>query len=350
MYTLGIESTCDESGASVVKNGSEILSNVISSQATVHAPYGGVFPELASRSHLNDLLPCIEMALLEAKITPDELDLIAVATKPGLLGALLMGLSTAKALSFSWNLPLIDVDHVEAHLFAAMMPRLEKVSYPSLGVVLSGGHTFIALIHSDHTYTKVGSTVDDAIGEAFDKVATLLDLSYPGGPEIEKLAKKGNSSKYSFNPGSVKGKPLDFSFSGLKTNLLYTIKGQGAQKKSPSIITKSDKPHIAAAFQKTAFNDIVDKTLLAAHKHHCSEIYLGGGVTQNKCLRALFSEKTPLPVYWPPIGLSLDNAAMIAGLGAKKISSIKTKCAFRPTANSKTNIIKKNLIKLIAVK
>lgn len=313
MIVLGIESSCDETACAIVKDGREILSNVISSQIDLHREYGGVFPELACRRHIEILLPVIKEALLLAGVK--EVDLIAVAKGPGLIGALLIGLNAAKGLSLGWNKPFIAVNHVEAHLYAAMMSHPEP-TFPALGVVISGGHTFLVRILSLGVYELIGTTVDDAIGEAFDKVALMLGLSYPGGPAIEALARQGDPTRYAFKPGRVKEHPWDFSFSGLKTNVLYTVKGANASKNSPVLIAEEEKPHIAAAFQEAALGDIVNKTIRAAKEFPSSAVFLGGGVSNNQRLRALFQERCPeLPVYWPPLGLSLDNAAMIAGLG-----------------------------------
>jgi N6-L-threonylcarbamoyladenine synthase len=313
MLVLGIETTCDETAASVVKNGKEILSNVIATQTDLHSIYGGVYPELACRRHFELIIPMVDKALKEANVTPNEIDLISVAYGPGLIGALLLGVNTAKSLSIAWNKPFIGVNHVEAHLYAAWM-GCENPEFPALGVVISGGHTFLVKMESLGQYEMIGQTVDDAIGEAFDKVAVLLDLSYPGGPQIEQLARQGDPKKIPFKAGVVKGRPWDFSFSGLKTNVLYTVKGQNCDKKAPSQITEQDKPHIAAAFQEAALNDIANKALAAAEQFGCKMIFLGGGVTHNQRLRELF-KASKVPVHWPLPGLSLDNAAMIAGLG-----------------------------------
>lgn len=313
MLVLGIESTCDETAASVVRDGKEILSNVISSQADLHKKYGGVFPELACRRHIDDLIPVIDQALLQAQVKAKDIDLIAVAKGPGLIGALLIGLNAAKGLALAWDKPFVGVNHVEAHLYAAMMSQ-EAPIFPSLGVVVSGGHTFLVKILEIGTYEMIGATVDDAVGEAFDKVAALLGLPYPGGPAIEALAKTGDPSLYSFKAGKVKERPWDFSFSGLKTNVLYTVKGPQSQKGDPLLIAEDQKAHIAAAFQETALSDVVEKSIKAAQEFNCQAIYLGGGVSNNQRLRQLFKEKK-VPIFWPPAGLSLDNGAMIAGLG-----------------------------------
>ncbi len=313
MLVLGIESTCDETACAVVEKGKKILSNVIASQTDLHARYGGVFPELACRQHFDLMIPIIEQALQEAHVSPSAIDLISVAYGPGLIGALLLGVNTAKSLALAWNKPFVGVNHVEAHLYAALM-GCESPAFPALGVVVSGGHTFLVRMHDIGHYEMIGQTVDDAIGEAFDKVAVMLGLPYPGGPEIEKLAHLGDPRRYPFKAGVVKGKPWNFSFSGLKTNVLYTVKGQDCDKKAPNRITDQDKPHIAASFQEAALKDIATKALDAAVEFDCKMIFLGGGVTHNQRLRELF-HSSKIPIHWPLPGLSLDNAAMIAGLG-----------------------------------
>ncbi|MGE3953774.1 MAG: tRNA (adenosine(37)-N6)-threonylcarbamoyltransferase complex transferase subunit TsaD [Parachlamydiales bacterium] len=305
MIVLGIESTCDETAAAVVVDGKEILSNVIASQAKLHEKYGGVMPELASREHLTQIGPVIEQALSEAGVTRDELDLIAAAQGPGLVGAIMVGLNTAKGMALGLGIPLIGVNHVEAHLYAAVMSAVE-IPYPALGVVISGGHTSLLRVDGIGQYTLLGSTVDDAIGEAFDKVAAMLGLPYPGGPEVEKLARQGNPLP--FKPGRVKERPLDFSFSGLKTQVLYAI------KENPN------KADVAAGFQETALQDLVDHVTLAAESFPCRAILLGGGVSQNGRLRELLQGAgLGLPLFWPGKGLVLDNAAMIAGLGYHRL-------------------------------
>jgi N6-L-threonylcarbamoyladenine synthase len=315
MIVLGLESTCDETACAIVKDGKEILANVVYSQIDVHTRYGGVFPELACRRHIDALIPVIQAALDQAGLTSNAIDLIAVSKGPGLIGALLIGLNAAKALSFAWNIPYIGINHVEAHLYAAMMLQ-EELFFPALGLVVSGGHTFMVKIDGVGSYQMIGTTLDDAVGEAFDKVAALLGLPYPGGPAVEALAKQGDPTRYPFKAGSVKGKPWDFSFSGLKTNVLYTLKGPNADKHAPLQVPEEDKAHIAASFQETALNDLVTKARLAAQEYGCKAIYVGGGVSQNQRLRDLFSEKEKnLSVYFPTKELSVDNAAMIAGLG-----------------------------------
>lgn len=316
VIVLGIETTCDDTAVAVVADGKTILSNVISSQTNLHQKFGGVFPELAARQHNETLLPILENAIQEADISVDQIDLIAVAKGPGLIGSLMIGMNAAKSLSLAWNKPFVGVNHVEAHLYGAIMSHPSPV-FPAIGVVISGGHTFIVRIEAIGKYQLIGATVDDAIGEAFDKVAAMLDLPYPGGPAIEAIAREGDPSRYPFKAGVVKGKPWDFSFSGLKTNVLYTIKGQNCDKLCKIAIPPEQIPHIAASFQEVALMAIVERAISAASKFKCAAIYFGGGVSVNERLREIMSKKKgkDVQVFWPKKGLSLDNAAMIAGLG-----------------------------------
>jgi N6-L-threonylcarbamoyladenine synthase len=315
MLVLGLESTCDETACAVVRDGKDILSNIVSSQIDLHREFGGVVPELACRRHIDVIIPVIDEALKQSQVKLKEIDLIAVAQGPGLIGALLIGLNVAKALALACQKPFIGVNHIEAHLYAALMSCQHPVSFPCLGVVLSGGHTALVLMKNVGNYELIGQTVDDAIGEAFDKVAKMMDLPYPGGPQIEKLAQQGDSKRYPFKAGQVKGKPNDFSFSGLKTAVLYTLKGQNNRLADLSLSVEQ-KQDIAAAFQQAAFGDIIAKTLAAAKHYGVETIIFGGGVTNNQRLRQLFLEANPSLHYrWPSVGLSLDNAAMIAGLG-----------------------------------
>lgn len=311
MLVLGIESTCDETACAIVRDGKEILSNVVASQIDLHKEYGGVVPELACRRHIDLIMPVIDQALEKAKLSLSDVDLIAVAHGPGLIGALLIGLNTAKALSLALDKPFIGVNHVEAHLYAAMMSHHNPIEYPCLGVVLSGGHTALVLIHKLGHYELIGQTVDDAIGEAFDKVAKMLGLPYPGGPPIEKLALTGNPQRFSFKAGQVKGSPFSFSFSGLKTAVLYAIKEMNSE------LTAQEKSDIAASFQRAALEDVLKKTMNAAEKFGVRTFIFGGGVTNNQALRHRFEQesKERNQCIWPSFGLSLDNAAMIAGLG-----------------------------------
>ena len=317
---LGIETTCDETAASVVVDGKKILSNVVFSQIETHREYGGVFPELACRKHADILISIIQEAIRVAGLHAKEIQLISVAARPGLMGALLIGLSTAKALSYSWKIPYVGVNHIEAHLYAAMM-SIENPPLPAIGLIVSGGHTSLLKIEALGEYKWLGNTLDDAVGEAFDKTARLLGLPYPGGPEIEKIARLGDPKKVPFKAGRIKEKPLHFSFSGLKTQVLY------AMKKTPKT------EDVAASFQETALTDLVNKSLLALKMESLNTLYIGGGVSNNKRLRALFEEKKPanVNIFWPGPGLSLDNAAMIAGLGFHVYQSQKCSDPFNLT-------------------
>lgn len=321
MLVLGIETTCDETACAVVRDGKEILSNVISSQIDIHKEYGGVVPELACRRHVDLIIPVLNQALQEANVTLDQIDLISVANGPGLIGALLIGLNTAKALALANNKPFIGINHIEAHLYAAMMSSNTPISFPCLGVLLSGGHTALVLINEIGHYELIGQTIDDAVGEAFDKVARMLDLPYPGGPQIEKLALIGDLQKYPFKAGTVKGQPFSFSFSGLKTAVLYRLKDILKEESFNETIQRD----IAASFQSIAFEDIIKKTVRAAEQYKIQTILFGGGVTNSQTLRQLFELKAPnYTCVWPSMGLSLDNAAMIAGLGYHRYLKVGT--------------------------
>lgn len=311
MLILGIETTCDETSCSVVKDGVEILSNVISSQIDLHKEFGGVVPELACRRHIDVIVPVLQEALAVAGCTLQDIDAIAVAKGPGLIGALLIGLHFAKSLAWSLGLPLIGVNHIEAHLYAAIMSH-PSPQLPALGVVLSGGHTSIVGMQDIGQYCLLGETIDDAIGESFDKLAKMMGLPYPGGPYIEKAALSGDSSRFGFKPGRVKANALDFSFSGIKTSVLYTIRDM------PKPLSEQDICDISASFQKAVFTDVQQKMAIALEKGSYKAIYLGGGVTQNKALRAHLAKTHSLPIFWPKSDLCLDNAAMIAGLGFHK--------------------------------
>lgn len=308
MLTLGIESSCDETACAVVRAGKEILSNCVASQADLHAIYGGVVPELACRRHIDVIIPLLMQALDEASVTLSQIDLIAVANTPGLIGALMIGLTTAKALALAQNIPFIGVNHVAAHLYATLMEIEGRINFPALGLVISGGHTALLKLTSSTDYQLIGRTLDDAVGEAFDKAAKILGLPYPGGPNIEKLALSGDPALFSLKAGQIKGRPLDFSFSGLKTGVLYASNG----------IEEEAKPHLAAAFQETALTDLVKKSLKAAKQEGLFQVIVGGGVSCNRRLRGLFSEIAPeLEIFWPDRSLALDNAAMIAGMGSR---------------------------------
>lgn len=310
MTILGIETTCDETSCAVVQKGQKILSNVIYTQTALHDPFGGVVPELACRRHIDVITTVLKEALDQANCTLDDIDTIAVAKGPGLIGALLIGLYFAKTLAWAKKKPLVGINHIEAHLYAAIMSHTMPPQLPALGVVLSGGHTSLVRLHDIGSYELIGETLDDAIGEAFDKTAKILGLGYPGGPLIEKLAAQGDPKRFHFSAGRVKGRPLDFSFSGIKTAVLYTVKDK--------TLSEQDRCDIAASFQEAVCHDVLKKVSLALQETGVKALYLGGGVTRNMHLRALLEKELPVTCYWPEKELCLDNAAMIAGLAFHK--------------------------------
>ncbi len=307
MHVLGIETTCDETSCAVVVDGKTILSNVIRSQVVAHSSFGGVVPELASRQHVDAIQQVCTSALVEAGCSLFDIDVIAVAKGPGLIGALLVGITFAKSLAWALQKPLVGVNHVEAHLYAAMM-QVDTPIDRALGMVLSGSHTSIVSINGVGKYRLLAETIDDAIGESFDKVAKILHLGYPGGPIIEKLALQGDPERFHFKAGHVKDSPLDFSFSGIKTAVLYTVQKMG-------VLTEQDKADIAAGFQRAVFQDVCNKLEKQRKKSPSAPLFFGGGVTQNNALRALLQAHFGPECHFPRRDLCLDNAAMIAGLG-----------------------------------
>lgn len=305
MLTLGIETSCDETAVSVVKDGKKILSNVVSSSIHLHRRFGGVVPEIASRYHVEFIGYVFRKALREASIKYRNIDLISVTQGPGLVGALLVGISFAKALSFALDIPFVGVNHLQAHIYATMMKSRPK--FPFIGVVLSGGHTNIFFVRDFVNLQLLGKTRDDAVGEAFDKVAKILKLGYPGGPLIERMAKRGNVKNITF-PQADLGNSLDFSFSGLKTAVLYYIKEK----------PKAKVADVCACFQEAVVGMIVDKVLLACEKNRLKRVVVGGGVSKNERLRNELKKqatKCGIRVFFPKAALCLDNGAMIAGLG-----------------------------------
>ena len=308
MLVLGIESSCDETAAAVIYNG-KICSNVIASQITVHSLYGGVVPEIASRKHIEAIYIVLKQALNDADVTLEEIEGIAVTRGPGLVGSLLIGLSTAKALAYALDIPLVGVNHIEGHIAAAFLAE-KAPSFPLVALVVSGGHTNIYLVNDYHNFQLLGQTRDDAAGEAFDKGANLLNLGYPGGVVIDRIAKSGNSRKVAF-PRAMKDS-IDFSFSGLKTSLLTMLKKLG---RNPSA---EELPDIAASYQEAIVDVLMDKTIKAAEDNGVSRIVVCGGVAANSRLREKFAKETAnrnIELFIPPVLLCTDNAAMIAAIG-----------------------------------
>jgi len=309
MKILGIETSCDETAAAVVEDGTEIHSNVISSQVEIHSRYGGIVPEVASRQHLLSIMPIVEKALGDAKVNSKDLSAIAVTNGPGLAGSLLVGVNFAKAVALAWELPLVSVNHLEAHIYANWLGQ-DKPIFPAISLIVSGGHTELVLLKGHGEISRLGRTRDDAAGEAFDKVARALGLGYPGGPVIEK-ATQGITPTRRLPRAWIRGSD-DFSFSGLKTaavRLAEELKIDASANPSPVTLD------IAASFQEAVVDVLVAKTVAAACKHGVSQILLAGGVAANKLLRETMASRSPIPVLIPPIILCTDNAAMVASCG-----------------------------------
>lgn len=316
---LGIESSCDETAAAVVRDGREVLSSIVASQAALHARFRGVVPEIACRSHMDQVLPCVEAGLRAANLKLTDVDAIAVTRSPGLIGALLVGVTAAKSLAWYYNKPLVGVDHLAAHLYAATMEG-PPVDHPAVALVASGGHTAIYQFESAVNFKMIGETNDDAAGEAFDKVAALLGLPYPGGPSIEKVAleidmKPILRANEGFQRPRVSSGPFDFSFSGLKTAVRYKVQPPGGVRRE---LSESDIKNLAAAFQHAAVDHLVTNTIAAARATGARSVLLGGGVACNTKLRSRMAElcqQYKLQLHLPRPALCADNAAMIAGLG-----------------------------------
>ncbi len=332
MIVLGIESSCDETAASVVVDGREVLSSIVASQYDLHEEFGGVVPEIASRAHEQHMLPVLRDAIAQAGIGQGDIDLIAIGHRPGLIGSLLVGLSAAKALAWSLGVPLVGVDHVHAHLYAGMLGR-DEPEYPALGLVVSGGHTSMYSMRDALQVQRLGSTIDDAIGEAFDKVGAILGLGHPGGPAIDRLAQEDGADDraFDFPVSRLKKGSLDFSYSGLKTAVLYEAKGRPAPPALPGRdplpapevlpLTHERMRDIAASFQRAAVRALVLKLGRAIERvEGCRTLIVGGGVSANTLVRsemAGFASEHHLELIIPRLGYCVDNAAMIAGLGAR---------------------------------
>jgi N6-L-threonylcarbamoyladenine synthase len=359
-YILGIESSCDETAAAVVRSGEQVISNVVASQIATHQPYGGVVPELASREHLRAIIPVIRQALAEADQTYKSVDAIAVTQGPGLAGALLVGISYAKALAFALDKPLIAVNHLEGHIHAVLLEERQKgnheLQFPVLALVVSGGHTHLYLAarkNEGWSYENIGHTRDDAAGEAFDKVAKLLGLGYPGGPIIDRLAPHGDAGAVKFPPAQIKHRDrrrrkeeevesdrprFDFSYSGIKTAVLRYVEIHDVHasiEKRRQALANISRPRLEdylavcdkqtldliASFQRAIVEDLVGKTLAAARSYEVATLFVTGGVAANNELRATFERngaQDGLPVYFPSRPLSTDNAAMIAAAAYPK--------------------------------
>ena len=316
MLILGVETSCDETAAAVVRDGRDVLSNAVASQQDLHAKFGGVVPEIACRAHIEVITHIIEDALREAGAEPDDIDAIAVVNGPGLVGALLIGLTAAKTFAWLREVPLVPVNHVAAHVYAGNLPP-STLEYPVVGLVASGGHTSLCCAKGPAEVEFLGSTIDDAAGEAFDKVASILGLGYPGGPAIQQAAETGNRSKVRFPRPLLGPDSLDFSFAGLKTAVLYHVCGQDGKERDASAWSRQEIADIAASFQEAVVDVLVKKSMSACERLACWRLTIGGGVASNKRLR----EKLARAAKHENIHLSLpepryctDNAAMVAGV------------------------------------
>ncbi|MFT5052699.1 MAG: N6-L-threonylcarbamoyladenine synthase [Chlamydiales bacterium] len=322
---LGIESSCDETAAAVVRRGRDVLSSVVDSQIAEHAPFGGVVPEVAGRAHLRRILPCIDQALEDAGVDLGDLGAIAVTSRPGLIGSLLVGLSAAKALAFTRGLPLVGVHHIEAHAFAATM-ELDEPVYPCLALIVSGGHTALYRAESALELTPLAATLDDAAGEAFDKVGYLLGLSYPGGPSVSALAQSGNPTAIRFPRYRSKSGEIGFSFSGLKTSVLYHLRGGDALAPTPAPEEIPDRADVAASFEAAVVDSLVTSTITCARREGLDQVLVAGGVACNRRLReemASAAAATGIRAHFPSPAYCTDNAVMIAGLGWELFSAGK---------------------------
>lgn len=332
MIILGIESSCDETAAAIVKDGRVLLSNVVNSQIDIHAAYGGVVPEVAARSHIEVINPVITQALTEANLTWEDIDGIAVTYAPGLIGSLLVGSLAARTLAMLKNKPLYPIHHVEAHVYANFITeqaetsgqRLELPSkqpkFPILALIVSGGHSQLVLFRDHGDYELLGQTQDDAVGEAFDKVAKIIGLPYPGGPSIATAAATGDAYKYQLPKAKLKN-PYDYSFSGLKTAVLRAVQREVGvdftfpSHELPARLSDAQRADFAASFQRIAVETLVDKAEKAFHAYSPASVVIAGGVAASQELRRQLRERLPLPIEYAPVPLCTDNAAMVAALG-----------------------------------
>lgn len=311
---LGIESTCDETAAAVVADGCRVLSSVVASQTHLHEVYRGVVPEIASRAHIENILPVMSEALRRAGCRLEDIDAVAVASRPGLIGSLLVGLTAAKTLAWAACRPLIGVDHVHAHLYSPMLREPQPQWRPAVGLVVSGGHTALYHVPDPLSPRLLGSTIDDAVGEAYDKVAAILGLGYPGGPIIDRLAAEGDPRAVNFPRAMLGRTSLDFSFSGLKTSVLYHVRGFQGRQRAAHSLSPQELRDVAASFQAACVDVLVRKVRRALRATGAQAVIVGGGVSANRALRRAM-ESIGVPVLLPPLEYTTDNAAMCAGLG-----------------------------------
>jgi len=313
VYFLAIETSCDETAAAVFTEEPAVLSNVIASQTDLHARFGGVVPEVAARAHLQRLLPVIDEALSNAGVKLDQIGCVAVHNTPGLVGALLVGVSCAKMLALALGVPLIDVNHIEGHIYAARLAAGRDI-FPCVGLVVSGGHSCLFHCHAPLEFELLGSTIDDAAGEAFDKVASILGLGFPGGPAVERAAASGDPKAFRFPRAFLHDERLDFSFSGLKTAVLYTVSGRDLSRPMPPP-TDHRRADLAASFQQAVVEVLVAKARQTLERTGLKRLAVGGGVAANGCFRAALAQMTAtlgVELFIPPTNLCTDNAAMAA--------------------------------------
>jgi N6-L-threonylcarbamoyladenine synthase len=313
MNVLGIETSCDETGAAIVKDGRLLLSNVVASQAHLHARYGGVVPEVAARQHLEALVPVVEAALKEAGCRPQDVDAVGVTVGPGLPGSLLVGVNLAKALAYAWGRPLVAVNHLEAHVYANWLVEGFQPRFPALCLVVSGGHTDLAIMEGHGRFRALGRTRDDAAGEAFDKVARLLGLGFPGGPAIERRAQECPNPSLHLPRARLQG-PFDFSFSGIKTHVARLL--EGAYGPPPPT------EEVAAAFQEAVVDTLVERVVKAVRAYAVGQVLLSGGVAANSRLREELTRRSPVPVHAPPPFLCTDNGAMVAACAYFRLTEL----------------------------
>lgn len=329
---LGIETSCDETAVAVVTGGHQVRSNVVATQFDIHAKYGGIVPELASRAHIENLDACMAEALATAGVGREDIDAIAVSNRPGLVGCLIIGVTAAKTLALAWNKPLIGINHVHAHATSAAIDLPPDVPpWPAVALVVSGGHTSLYLVRSPLDVERLGSTIDDAAGEAFDKVASILGLGFPGGPIVERTAATGNAKAYDF-PRTLLGRDsLDFSFSGLKTAVLYTVHGPGKTTGGLEKLSPQRIADIAASFQAAVVDVLVAKTMLAVKQMGVHTMVIGGGVAANKGLRAALADTCHIngtTLHLTPMRYCTDNGAMIAYLASHYLRAGKCDSLF----------------------
>ena len=321
MNILGIESSCDETAAAVVTDGKIVRSNIVASQIDLHAKYGGVVPEIASRAHLEKIIPVIREAMSAAGVSADQIDAVAIAHRPGLVGSLLIGVTAAKTLAWSWGMPLVAVNHIHSHAYSAMIARPEPPEQllPAVAMVVSGGHTSLYRLADLARIEPLGRCIDDAAGEAFDKVAAILGLGYPGGPIIDKLAREGNPKAFNLPRTWLKAGSLDFSFSGIKTAVLYQVHGQDMLAPSQvARMSQQAKADLAASFQAAVVEVLIGKAIAACERTNSARLFVGGGVACNRALREAMTraaaERNIEAIFTPP-ALCTDNGAMHAALG-----------------------------------